>query len=339
MFVFGFRDINTEMLFQVLMKRKPSLRKLWYANVYDASNDGYVRDVELNMDSLLRLEHHTLSFTKNKQRKVLLDPQAPDYEDVFKEKGNPMGPDDILEAIKPLALRIPVPQRDEIPVLPLSDLLKALHYYSSHSGLQEHSCDETALLSLGMLVEQWADELVTDEYAKMFAEESQDLKGKLLPNEKEKIKQPRQYVSESEDSDVISLDMNFSDVDSDFEIEIPEAPARENVLSRNSKETEDQSSSPSDSDSESESESSSSSNSDSEEDTQSQGSHGQEAADYSDASEDSELSSSDSLNDFISNDEGSRKTGSSSEEPDFDSENSDTNSGTSDTDPVEDSSD
>lgn len=321
------------------MKRKPSLRKLWYANVYDASNDGYVRDVELNMDSLLRLEHHTLSFTKNKQRKVLLDPQAPDYEDVFKEKGNPMGPDDILEAIKPLALRIPVPQRDEIPVLPLSDLLKALHYYSSHSGLQEHSCDETALLSLGMLVEQWADELVTEEYAKMFAEESQDLKGKLLPNEKEKIKQPRQYVSESEDSDVISLDMNFSDVDSDFEIEIPEAPARENVLSRNSKETEDQSSSPSDSDSESESESSSSSNSDSEEDTQSQGSHGQEAADYSDASEDSELSSSDSLNDFISNDEGSRKTGSSSEEPDFDSENSDTNSGTSDTDPVEDSSD
>lgn len=321
------------------MKRKPSLRKLWYANVYDASNDGYVRDVELNMDSLLRLEHHTLSFTKNKQRKVLLDPQAPDYEDVFKEKGNPMGPDDILEAIKPLALRIPVPQRDEIPVLPLSDLLKALHYYSSHSGLQEHSCDETALLSLGMLVEQWADELVTEEYAKMFAEESQDLKGKLLPNEKEKIKQPRQYVSESEDSDVISLDMNFSDVDSDFEIEIPEAPARENVLSRNSKETEDQSSSPSDSDSESESESSSSSNSDSEEDTQSQGSHGQEAADYSDASEDSELSSSDSLNDFISNDEGSRKTGSSSEEPDFDSENSDTNSGTSDTDLVEDSSD
>lgn len=315
------------------------MRKLWYANVYDASNDGYVRDVELNMDSLLRLEHHTLSFTKNKQRKVLLDPQAPDYEDVFKEKGNPMGPDDILEAIKPLALRIPVPQRDEIPVLPLSDLLKALHYYSSHSGLQEHSCDETALLSLGMLVEQWADELVTEEYAKMFAEESQDLKGKLLPNEKEKIKQPRQYVSESEDSDVISLDMNFSDVDSDFEIEIPEAPARENVLSRNSKETEDQSSSPSDSDSESESESSSSSNSDSEEDTQSQGSHGQEAADYSDASEDSELSSSDSLNDFISNDEGSRKTGSSSEEPDFDSENSDTNSGTSDTDPVEDSSD
>lgn len=312
------------------------MRKLWYANVYDASNDGYVRDVELNMDSLLRLKHHMLSFTKNKQRKVLLDPQAPDYEDVFIEKGNPMGPDDILEAIKPLALRIPVPQREEIPVLPLSDLLKALHYYSSHSGLQEHSCDETALLSLGMLVEQWADELVTDDYAKMFAEESQDLKGKLLPNDKEKIKQPRQYVSESEESDVISLDMNFSDVDSDFEIEVPEAPDRENV--QKSQETEDHSSSPSDSDSESESESSSSSNSDSEEETQSQVSHGQQAADYSDASEDSELSSSDSLNDFISNDEGSRQAGSSSEEPDSESENSDSDSESSETDPVEDSS-
>ncbi|PVH16343.1 uncharacterized protein CXQ87_004218 [Candidozyma duobushaemuli] len=318
------------------MKRKPSLRKLWYANVYDASNDGYVRDVELNMDSLLRSKHHMSSFTKNKQRKVLLDPQAPDYEDVFIEKGNPMGPDDILEAIKPSALRIPVPQREEIPVLPSSDLLKALHYYSSHSGLQEHSCDETALLSLGMLVEQWADELVTDDYAKMFAEESQDLKGKLLPNDKEKIKQPRQYVSESEESDVISLDMNFSDVDSDFEIEVPEAPDRENV--QKSQETEDHSSSPSDSDSESESESSSSSNSDSEEETQSQVSHGQQAADYSDASEDSELSSSDSLNDFISNDEGSRQAGSSSEEPDSESENSDSDSESSETDPVEDSS-
>lgn len=316
------------------------MRKLWYANVYDASNDGYVRDVKLNMDSLLRLKHHTLSFTKNKQRKVLLDPQAPDYEDVFIEKGNPMGPDDILEATKPLALRIPVPQREEIPDLPLSDLLKALHYYSSHSGLQEHSCDETALLSLGMLVEQWADELVTDDYAKMFAEETQDLKGKLLPNEKEKIKQPRQYVSESEESDVISLDMNFSDVDSDFEIEIPEAPG-ETVPSEKAKETEDQSSSSSDSDSESESESSSSSDSDSEQETQSQVSHGPEAADYTDASEDSELSSSDSLNDFISNDEASRKAGSSSEEPDSESSdsNSDSDSTSSDTDPVEDSSD
>lgn len=316
------------------------MRKLWYANVYDASNDGYVRDVELNMDSLLRLKHHTLSFTKNKQRKVLLDPQAPDYEDVFIEKGNPMGPDDILEATKPLALRIPVPQREEIPVLPLSDLLKALHYYSSHSGLQEHSCDETALLSLGMLVEQWADELVTDDYAKMFAEETQDMKGKLLPNEKEKIKQPRQYVSESEESDVISLDMNFSDVDSDFEIEIPESPDRENV--QKSKETEHQSSSSSNSDSESEPESLSSSDLDSEAETQSQVSqvsHGQEAVDYTDASEDSELSSSDSLNDFISNDEASRKAGSSSEEPDSESSNSDSDSGSSDTDPVEDSSD
>lgn len=317
------------------------MRKLWYANVYDASNDGYVRDVELNMDSLLRLKHHTLSFTKNKQRKVLLDPQASDYEDVFIEKGNPMGPDDILEATKPLALRIPVPQREEIPVLPLSDLLKALHYYSSHSGLQEQSCDETALLSLGMLVEQWADELVTDDYAKMFAEETQDLKGKLLPNEREKIKQPRQYVSESEESDVISLDMNFSDVDSDFEIEIPESPDRENVPSEKAKETGNQSSSSSDSDSESESESLSASDSDSEPEIQSQVSHGQEAADYTDASEDSELSSSDSLNDFISNDEASRKAGSSSEEPDSESSNSDSDSDStsSDTDPVEDSSD
>lgn len=309
------------------MKRKPSLRKLWYANVYDASDDGYVRDVQLNMETLLRLKYHSLSFSKNKQRKVLLDPQAPDYEDIFVEKGNALGPDDILEAVKPLALRIPIPLREDIPNLPLSDLLKALHYYGSHSGLQEHSCDETALLNLGMLVEQWADELVTDEYANLFAEEKEDLTGKLLPDDDEFVHQAHEYYSDSDESDVISLDMGFSDVETDIGRFLePDPPAKTKESAKKAKETgesdlgpesidirdplssETQPDPDSDSDSVSKADSDSDSNSDSLESTNSNEANDQQNSDgsvvpadtESENSDESDNSSSDSLDNVTS---------------------------------------
>lgn len=194
------------------MTKPEKLSKLlWRANIYNACNDEYVRNVKLDPDALLRSKYHKVSMNKVKQRKVLLDTRAPDFEDVFIEKGAPMGPDDILEALKPLALKIPVPSRDEVPNLPLSDLLKALHYYSSFTGLREHSCDETALLSLGMLVEQWADELVTEEYAKMFADVDQP-EEQNLPEENENLEiEPHIDRSDSEESDLISLDLEYSD--------------------------------------------------------------------------------------------------------------------------------
>lgn len=231
LFVFWFRaslpGVGSSLLrcTSTMKKHKPSFRQLWCANVFDACNDKYVKDAQIDTDAVLRSKHHEASFTKNKQRKIIVDTEASDYEDIFIDKGTPIGPDDILEAVKPLALKIPTPRREEIKNLPLSDLLRALHYYSSYSGLQEHSCDETALLSLGMLVEQWADELVTDDFAKMFAEPEMNMDGEMLPrDEQHELDALGNYTQdvESEESDIISLDLEPSDEDHDVTSESEE---------------------------------------------------------------------------------------------------------------------
>ncbi|QEL61705.1 hypothetical protein CJJ09_003858 [Candidozyma auris] len=69
-----------------------------------------------------------------------------------------------------------------------------------------------------MLVEQWADELVTDDFAKMFAEPEMNMDGEMLPrDEQHELDALGNYTQdvESEESDIISLDLEPSDEDNE----------------------------------------------------------------------------------------------------------------------------
>ncbi|OBA19429.1 hypothetical protein METBIDRAFT_46023, partial [Metschnikowia bicuspidata var. bicuspidata NRRL YB-4993] len=130
------------------------------ANVYDATSDLYVTDIQLDEKLVNQSPHHEIKL-KRKNPKVVLDPLAPDYRTLFLDKGTVIAPDEILHETRPLALNIPLKLREDFPdpkALPDSDLLRAIHYYASSSRVPSHSMDETALLALGLLLEQWAEE-------------------------------------------------------------------------------------------------------------------------------------------------------------------------------------
>lgn len=179
-------------------------------NVYDACNDTFVVDARINEHVIVESANHDIAFS-NKQRKVTLDPLAPDYDDVFVDKGTPLAPDDILDAVKPLALKIPVKYRNEIENLPLAELLRAIHFHASHLEITECSLDETALLTLGMLVEQWAEELIDENVAKMFLEPEEAGVAEFGPSDSEEELSLSDAATQEDDSDIMSIDLEETD--------------------------------------------------------------------------------------------------------------------------------
>jgi hypothetical protein len=80
-----------------------------------------------------------------------------------------VAPDEILAAKVEAPPLIPVVPRDDIPELPEADLLEALHYYISMMYPErKFNFDETALIALGMLMEEMVDETLNDESYKLF---------------------------------------------------------------------------------------------------------------------------------------------------------------------------
>lgn len=102
-------------------------------------------------------------------------------EDIYKNRGQAIPPDEILDRLNPTKLKIPMVYREEFPEnlkLPSSDLLKALHYYTSTKismsddlTRMKRSMNDTALLAFGLLIEDWADMILDSDAADMFTED------------------------------------------------------------------------------------------------------------------------------------------------------------------------
>lgn len=206
------------------MKLRPaSLQQFANGNVFDACDDAYLADSVLDELAILNSPHHSFNL-KDGVKNVILDKSAPDYELMFVEKGQPLAADEILESLKPLVLKIPLRARSEFRCgqLPKSELLMAIQYYASHTSMRKYSMNESALLALGMLVEQWADEMVDDDAARTFLEMEDDEQrnGEALLSEKYlSISDPEDqsimdhWIEEESDSDVMSVDLEESDTD------------------------------------------------------------------------------------------------------------------------------
>ncbi|KAK6459007.1 uncharacterized protein RJT20DRAFT_124137 [Scheffersomyces xylosifermentans] len=158
-----------------------------FADVYRAADGQYSKGRRLNRNNLVQSKYHEVTVKRDKVD-VVLDKDAPDYEDVVISKGSIVPPDEILEIIKPGHIKIPVKPREEFPEsrqLPSSELLKVLHYYASRKFTKSkesgkrmtRSMDESALLALGVLVESWIDDIVDKDTAKMFIENYDTGKG------------------------------------------------------------------------------------------------------------------------------------------------------------------
>lgn len=154
-----------------------SKSRLTNTNIYHATNGLYTPKSHITREAIQKSDRHSLKVIDDKLH-ITLDKDAPDYNEIHNVI--PIPPDEILELRKPSDIKIPYVMRDEflskynVP-LPSPDLLTSLHYYASKKGIATRSLDETALLSLGMLVEDWIDELVDEHAASMF--ETDDVVG------------------------------------------------------------------------------------------------------------------------------------------------------------------
>lgn len=202
--------------------RYTSLREFARSNVFDACSDAFLADSVLDELALLKSRYHSFN-VKDGVKSVILDKSAPDYEQMFIEKGQPLAADEMLENFKPLVLKIPLRSRSEFRSgqLPLSELLMAIQYYASHTSMRKYSMNETALLTLGMLVEQWADEMVDDDVARMFVElddeggNGDDLMSEMYApvSDAENERVMDHWKAEETDSDIMSIDLEESDTD------------------------------------------------------------------------------------------------------------------------------
>lgn len=129
-------------------------------------------------------------FDKNKMRpyidkgvklssnRIEIDPDKVSIDDIQRGTGGIVPPDEVLQNYREAVVKIPIKPRESFPKnnqLPESDLLKVLHYYTSRRlqvqnlGLENH-LDETALLAFGVLVNNWADDIVADQTEDMYNE-------------------------------------------------------------------------------------------------------------------------------------------------------------------------
>lgn len=256
------------------MKQKDT--NLIRSNVFQATEDSYVSGAILDDEVLYNSPHHKLVKRSN-GKYVILDPLAPDFKEIVLDRGEAQAPDEILEAIKPLSLKIPVPGRDDLGPedLPSSNLLRAIHLYSNQIKMVCNSLDESALLALGMAAELWADELIGNGDPLMFLLAGMEPKLSDFPPEaldyEEIIDEFEDEISSSED-EVIPPQLLESDTDEEilrFKIKRQKLNNTREVELNKDASSSDSSSSESSSDSESSSNSSMYSKSDAESDSKS----------------------------------------------------------------------
>jgi RNA polymerase I-specific transcription initiation factor RRN10 len=155
-------------------------------NVFESCSGEVKRGVHLNRDRA----HELFPGYKGDKRGLFARILASDDPELYHNRGHAVPPDEILQHLNPSAVRIPLRAREdfvECP-LPLLELLKVLHYYASHQVEAEasaaqspqlrawlaRSMDETALLALGVLVEEMAERLVEEGGVNIFLEPDAD---------------------------------------------------------------------------------------------------------------------------------------------------------------------
>lgn len=168
------------------------------ANIYQACNNEFRKSVHINRAKLSQSSHHEVTQSKTGKLDIILDRDANDIDNMFLSKGTAIPPDEILLYVNKTRLKIPIKHREEFPShnqLPSSDLLNVLHYYTSDKVSQskinmimERSCDETALLAFGVMVELWIDDAVSDNVMRLFLEkEEQEIKPDIFNDEEPEI--------------------------------------------------------------------------------------------------------------------------------------------------------
>ncbi|EMG48731.1 RRN10 RNA polymerase I-specific transcription initiation factor RRN10 [Candida maltosa Xu316] len=170
------------------------------ADIYNACNGEYREELRINKKYVLESQNHQIIQTP-RGLKIIIDKDADDLDKVFLSRGNVVPPDEILDMKKPDDVKIPMKLREDFEggqKLPDSDLLKAIHYFASAKFDEDeknsliNSMDETALISMGLLIESWCDELVTDEAVNLFLERYEKIEPTLMLSD---------YEEEDDDDD------------------------------------------------------------------------------------------------------------------------------------------
>ncbi|CAK9437341.1 uncharacterized protein LODBEIA_P17190 [Lodderomyces beijingensis] len=163
------------------------------ADIYAACNGVYREQLQINRKYILENETKHEITRVRKGVKVEIDRDAGDLDKVFQCRGRFVSPDEMLELMKPGHLMIPIeePKNSKRECkLPSSDLLKAVHYYvasrytkpgdAENAGVRAdryvESMDETALLSMGLLLDSWMNEFVTEDVCRMYLQKVKEKK-------------------------------------------------------------------------------------------------------------------------------------------------------------------
>ncbi|CUM64130.1 uncharacterized protein PRCAT00001721001 [Priceomyces carsonii] len=173
------------------------------SNIYRACNGEYKRGVILNRGKLVNSSSHRVKI-RGQKIDLVINKDAEDIDAIFQSRGICIPPDEILDSIKTSNIKIPMKFRDEFAddvQLPSSDLLKVLHYYASKKiGSRPENrrftkfLDESALLGLGMMVERYVEDLVSEHAANIYLTTAEG-------DSQDNIEEP----SSHSDSDVTSI--------------------------------------------------------------------------------------------------------------------------------------
>lgn len=157
--------------------------ELQKATIYQSCNDEYKRGVILNRDKIAKAFPKIDTHNDWEVISEILQTPKDTQPEYYKAKGMSIPPDEILQKFNPTGIKVPMRSREELQrsrtSLPLLDLLKALHYYTSSkvSKLEkkdrlkvENNFNESALLGLGSLVEDLAERLIGEHGIEIFAE-------------------------------------------------------------------------------------------------------------------------------------------------------------------------
>ncbi|CAI5755839.1 unnamed protein product [Candida verbasci] len=176
------------------------------SNVYQSTNGEYIQGQDINKEYL---KQHPIGQSYRIEEckrglNLIIDRNNEHYSEekdlIFRTIGRIVPSDEILDILKPDDLKIPMISREEID-LPDSDLLKSIHYFMSKKltttkfkrsrfnkfySIQRESLDEKVLLTMGMLIEQWCDDLISKDMLKMFIEE-EDEDDEIVEEEEEDL--------------------------------------------------------------------------------------------------------------------------------------------------------